>query len=137
MDIILTFIIFMTALVCLMLLSNVYMRFWLKVLVEKKHEWLDFIIATQCVPPQWSKRYNKLLTQESGHSADLSRIESIKKRARRDYLRRLKKLQKYLEHATLVPSEAERMQLQKALQVVADQWRDSDEMVFMVLSEDI
>ena len=122
----LTLLVFSIALVGLICLSNVYMRFCLKVLVVRKTEWLDFVLDTGLVPPEWREKYEKAIAKANSDN----RVQRLKARARTDYLKRMDKLAEYARVSTLIPNDAERKQILKDLAEIRKEWEVNDDMVF-------
>jgi len=96
-----------------------YMRFCLQKMLQKKHEWLDFIIDTSYVPLDWSKGN---ATKAKKGAMDAGQLERFNKKALAKYQRRLKKLIKYVRVSTLMESEDARRQVIKGLQDAGGQW---------------
>ena len=106
--------------VVLIFVMQWYMQFCLRKMLQKKHEWLDFILATSYVPLDWSKGNIAKIKNNAMNSAELARFN---KKVLVVYLRRLKKLINYAGVSTLMESEDARHQVLKGLRDAGEQWK--------------
>jgi len=123
-------VVFMVGIVGLMLASNWYMQFWLDKLIRKKHEWIDFIVATSYVPPDWSEPYTKRIARLVAQKAAPHRIKAVEKKAQAAYQHRLAKLMQYVQYATLIDGDALRQQIKTDLSNAGAWWRESGGVIF-------
>jgi hypothetical protein len=121
-------LIFCVALAGLLYLSNKYTRYWIKTLLVKKMEWLDFVQETALVPADWRIRHEKAL--EKLPPADERKLRRCKEKARKDYFKRMEKLIHFAKICTLVSSDAERAGIIKNLESIRREWRESDDALF-------
>ena len=113
---------FTAAFVLFIVFSNWYFRVVMKKMVVSKHEVLEHVTDTGKVPQAWSKHYNRRLASLEKRGASSQRIESVQRAAKRQYLRRLRKLRRYVTTTSLVDSEATRTVLLDTLTTIAAQW---------------
>ena len=123
----LVFLAFAVALTALVFASNTYTRFFLRILVVRKLEWLDFVQDTAMVPPEWRVRHEKAIAKAA---PDEAKVQRLKDRAREDYLRRMDKTIRFAQVCTLIPSDAERARIVKNLEEIKQDWRENDEAIF-------
>jgi len=97
-----------------------YMQFCLRTMLQKKHEWLDFIVATSCVPPDWSRGNIAKIGRRGGIGGQ--ELERFNKKAAAAYRRKLKKLIGYVRVATMMESEDARQQVLKCLREAGERW---------------
>ncbi len=99
------------------------MAFCLRLMVHKQHEWIDFIVATGFVPPDWSKRNRTRIARYATQPNGEARIEALNGRAVAVYLKKLDKLLSYMKYATLVESEQSRKMVIEQLTEAGEQWK--------------
>jgi hypothetical protein len=118
--------IFMVGIVAVMVLSNWYMTFWMKNLVQKKHEWIEFIMDTSVIPPDWVQPYLKKVERLRHSAGSEQRVARLEERAKTNIQRRLKRLLNYVKYATLIDEDHLRLQIQNKLTAVGEAFQVGD-----------
>jgi len=125
-EILLILLAFIVGIVALIFSSKYYMQFCLKVMVQKKHEWLDFIMITSCAPEEWVRPYIKTISRMKNRKISQERIKRVRDKAQISCVNRLNKLIKYVQVATLIKDDDVRNQIKKSLLLSSEKWQKGE-----------
>jgi hypothetical protein len=129
MGILLQLLIFLIALAIILLASIWYIRWLIDKMVGSKHRDLEAITSTGTIPETWYGKFDRRMIRlrEMGKE---DRLEQVRRKAKRTYLRRLSHLSEYVRRTRFVESEEVRMHALRTLQSLDREWRmASDESV--------
>jgi len=129
-EILLILIVFMAGIVAFFFCFIWYMQFCLELMIKRKHEWLDFILATSYAPEQWSKPFTYKVTKLRQKNVSQEQIDRVRKRAQISCLRQLNKLTNYVQVATLIQDEADRIQITKSLMIFGEQLQRGEKIFY-------
>ena len=85
----------------------------------------DFIINTGLAPGSWTARHHRTLKRMERRGAGDSRRMRYEEVARRRLVRRLRRLERYFERASLFGDEASRRHTTSRMRAVANSWSES------------
>jgi len=81
------------------------------ILIGEKHRQLEKITTTADVPERWRRGNDRRVKRMKARKAEPGKLEEVQELAKRDYLSRLEKLQKYAASSPLVADEETRQLL--------------------------
>jgi lipopolysaccharide export LptBFGC system permease protein LptF len=114
--------------VILLIISSVwFMNKILTQTVGKRHQALEEIVSTGQLPQAWSIKYHKKLIKLNQKTAPSEEIQKIKQQAKRAYLEKISKLEKYVHSTQLVENEETRKILLDKVKQVRKQWESMPE----------
>lgn len=113
---------FSIALVIILVASNWYFSSMMRIMVSDVHQALEVVTESGTVPPQWSSGYDKVLAFLQKRNASSGFASLVRKIAKHTYLRKLKKLQRYVRTTSLVETETVRQIMLDSLKDVRGQW---------------
>lgn len=100
-----------------------YSSKWIEILYFRDKDDLDFILDTRDVPMRWSKRYVKKTERMRKKGADEQKIEKVKKRADRYYLRKLRRIMAFARSDTFYQyNKTAKMVAQQDLENIHTEW---------------
>ncbi|MBB3128482.1 hypothetical protein FHS19_003136 [Paenibacillus rhizosphaerae] len=129
LNIALQLLLFLIALGIILLASIAYTRWLLDRMIGSKNRELEAITSTGTIPAAWSDKFDRRLIRmkETGKEA---RLERVRRKAGRTYVRRLSRLSEYVRRTRFVESEEVRKHVLRTLQRLDREWRaSSDESV--------
>jgi hypothetical protein len=98
-------------------------------MVGDRHRLLQGIVETGEVPTAWRRQYDARLARLKRAPSLAGQASELEQRARRDYLRRLDRLTRYVETSTLVDGEHTRRVLLEKLASVRASWQAATQVV--------
>ena len=84
----------------------------------------EYIQRYGIVPPQWSVKIVERLRVFDEREDDEQKQERLKKRSRRRFVRKVRRLAKFMQNTSIVSDEFSRSQTVKALKTTGKKWRD-------------
>ena len=94
--------------------------------VARPHNEADFIMGTGLAPGSWTAGYHRALARLEARGASEERKARLEKGARRRVVRKLQRLQRYFERASIFGDEATRRAMVHTMRTVVGQWKESN-----------
>ncbi|GAB2565054.1 hypothetical protein [Gracilibacillus alcaliphilus] len=122
MNLLLILLVFALFLLLTMVFGIWFMNFIVRKYIIEKHNCLDQIIHTGKVPNKWSNKFDSKMKKLRTKQADEEKILAIQQKANKQYVKKLKKLEEYVEKSRLIENERTRKTILSDLQNVYSQW---------------
>lgn len=95
----------------------------IEILYTRDKEDLEYILDTQCVPGRWCRKYVHRTERMREKEAGEERIERVRVRANRYYLRRMKRIEAFARSDFYYQyNQAAKSAVQRDLQNIRTQW---------------
>lgn len=92
-------------------------------IVGAKHRLLEAIVETGKVPACWRRHHDRKIAKAQRHPRAAAKVARLKERAQRDYLKKLARMERYVQGTPLVDSEETRQMLLGRLGCIRASWQ--------------